>query len=93
MSQETTKAVGSGVQLMGIKFGLGKIASETFIASEPDFQEIKPLMSKTPLRFRVRFTPEQIEALQDKSDIEDAIDALKEPGGISLKDLKKNLGM
>lgn len=36
---------------------------------------------------------EALEALEDKIDLEDAIEALKEPGSIRLEDLKKELGL
>jgi prevent-host-death family protein len=36
---------------------------------------------------------EMLEALEDKIDLEDALKALKEPGFITLKALKKKLGI
>jgi prevent-host-death family protein len=36
---------------------------------------------------------ELLEALEDKMDLEDALKALKEPGTVRLKDLKKKLGI
>ena len=36
---------------------------------------------------------ELLEALEDKIDLEEALKALKEPGTIRLKDLKKKLGI
>jgi hypothetical protein len=36
---------------------------------------------------------EFLEALEDKIDLEEALKALKKPGSIRLKDLKKKLGI
>jgi len=36
---------------------------------------------------------ELLEALEDYFDLQDALKALKEPGGMSLKELKKRLGL
>ena len=36
---------------------------------------------------------ELLEALEDKCDLEDALKALKEPGGVALEDLEKQLGL
>jgi len=48
----------------------------------------KPAMAVVPAR-----DVELLEALEDKIDLEDALKALKQPGTIRLKDLKKKLGI
>jgi prevent-host-death family protein len=47
----------------------------------------KPAVAVVPAR-----DIELLEAIEDKIDLEDALKALKEPGAIRLKDLKKKLG-
>jgi len=48
----------------------------------------KPAVAVVPAR-----DVELLEAIEDKIDLEDALKALKEPGTIRLKDLKKKLGI
>jgi prevent-host-death family protein len=48
----------------------------------------KPAVAVVPAR-----DVELLEALEDKIDLEEALKALKEPGTIRLKDLKKKLGI
>jgi prevent-host-death family protein len=48
----------------------------------------KPAVAVVPVN-----DAELLEALEDKIDLEEALKALKEPGTIRLKDLKKKLGI
>jgi hypothetical protein len=78
----------------GTDFGI-EVAALTVEGQEPPFEEIKNLCSDIPLRF-YRYPPPDMDAagaLEDEADLHDALEALKEPGSISLDDFKKQLGI
>jgi len=90
------QAIGQGNGVDHCAFFLGpaflvKPASETVMTPEPDFEEIKHLLSDKPLKFYRRLTIEEVEALEDEIDLKDALKSLKEPGSVNLNDFKKKL--
>jgi len=96
MSKEMAQAIaqGNGAECCAILFGpafLVEPASETIVTPEPDFEEIKHLLSDRPLKFHRRPTIVELEALEDEIDVRDALKSLKEPGSINLNDFKKKL--
>jgi hypothetical protein len=98
MSKEVPQAVaqGSGAERCMILFGpsfLIEPASETVFMPEPDFEEIKHLLSDKPLKLGRRLTAMEEEALEDEIDLKDALKSLKEPGSINLDDFKKKLDL
>ena len=64
------------------------IANHVMIAGERVFikKNNKPAFALVPIK-----DVEILEALEDEVDLQDALKSLKEPGGISLKALKKKL--
>jgi hypothetical protein len=46
-----------------------------------------------PIRFSRIISTEDIQAIEDGIDVDEALDSLKEPGSISIEDLKKKLGL
>ena len=66
------------------------IANKVMIAKERIFisKNNKPAFAVVPVE-----DVETLEALEDIIDLKEAIKSLKEPGSISLKDLKKKLGI
>lgn len=96
MSKEMAQAIaqGNGVERCAIRFGPASLvepASETVATPEPDFEEIKELLSDRPLKFPRQLTNEELEALEDEADLRDALKSLKEPGSVNLNDFKKKL--
>jgi hypothetical protein len=96
MSKEMAQAIaqGNGAERCVILFGpdsLVEPASETIVTPEPDFEEIKDILSNKPLKFSRRLTIEEEEALEDEIDLKDALKSLKEPGSVNLNDFKKKL--
>ena len=67
--------------------------NDTLMTLNPDFEEIKDLCSERPLFFASRFRFEDDTAEEDREDIKNALESLKEPGSISLEDLEKELGL
>jgi hypothetical protein len=98
MSEEMTQAIaqGNGAERFAFFFGpafLIKPASETMVTQEPDFEEIKNLLSDRPLKFHRKLTNEELEALEDEADLRDALKSLKEPGSVNLNDFKNKLNL
>ena len=98
MSKEMAQAIaqGNGAERCTIFFGpsfLVEPASETVVTSEPDFEEIKHLLSDKPLKLHRRMTMEEMERLEDEIDLRDALKSLKEPGSVNLNDFKKKLDL
>jgi len=89
-------AQGNGAERFAFFFGpafLIKPASETMVTQEPDFEEIKNLLSDRPLKFHRKLTNEELEALEDEADLRDALKSLKEPGSVNLNDFKNKLNL
>jgi len=77
----------------GPTFGM-KVAAHTVQTPEPPFEDIKDLCSNAPLRFHRRpLYGDDTEILEDKADVTDALEALKEPGSVGLDEFKKQLGL
>ncbi len=79
----------------GPAFGM-KAAAHTVQTPEPPFEDIKDLCSNAPLRFyRPASTQnsDAIETLEDRIDLADAREALKEPGSVGLDEFKNQLGI
>jgi len=98
MSKEMAQTIaqGNGVEHCEILLGpafLVEPASETVATPEPDFEEIKDLLSDRPLKFHRRLTNEELEALEDEADLRDALKSLKEPGSVNLNEFKKKLDL
>jgi hypothetical protein len=98
MSKEMTQAIAQGNGAERVEFFFGRAfivepASETVVTKEPDFEEIKNLLSDRPLKFHRRLTNEELEALEDEVDLRDALKSLKEPGSVNLNDFKKKLNL
>lgn len=98
MNKEMAQSIaqGNGAERCEIFLGpafLVEPASETVVTPEPDFEEIKHLLSDKPLKFHRRMTIEEMEKLEDEIDLRDALKSLKEPGGINLNDFKKKLDL
>ena len=90
MNKEMAQAIaqGNGVERCAISFGPAFV-----VTPEPDFEEIKHLLSDRPLKFHRRMTMEEIERLEDEIDLRDALKSLKEPGSVNLNDFKKKLDL
>jgi len=67
--------------------------AETIATTQPNFDEFKDLCADTPLRFPRSLSTENMQAIEDEIDANEALDSLKEPGSISIEDLKKELGL
>jgi len=98
MHKEMAQAIAQGSETERYAIFLGpaffvKPASETVVTPEPDFEEIKKLLSDRPLKFHRRLTMEEIERLEDEIDLKDALKSLKEPGSVNLNDFKKKLDL
>ena len=98
MIKEMPQAItqGNGSEHCGIFFGpafLARAACETVVTPEPDFEEIKHLLSDRPLKVGRRLTILETEALEDEIDLNDALKSLKEPGSVNLNDFKKKLDL
>lgn len=98
MSKEMAQTIaqGNGAEHCEIFLGpafLVEPASETVATPEPDFEEIKELLSDRPLKFPRRLTIEEEEAMEDEIDLKDALKSLKEPGSVNLNDFKKKLDL
>jgi hypothetical protein len=98
MSKEMAQTIaqGNGTEHCEIFFGpafLVEPASETVATPEPDFEEIKELLSDRPLKFHRRLANEELEALEDEADLRDALKSLKEPGSVKLNEFKKKLDL
>ena len=98
MSKEMAQAItqGNGAERCVIRFGPASLVepvSETVVTPEPDFEEIKNLLSDRPLKFHRRLSHEELEALEDEADLRDALKSLKEPGSVNLNEFKKKLDL
>lgn len=98
MIKEMAQAIGqgNGAERCAIFFGpefLVKPVSETVLTPEPKFEDIRHLLSDKPLRAYRRPTMEEVEAIEDKIDLKDALKSLKEPGSVNLNDFKKKLDL
>jgi hypothetical protein len=98
MNKEMAQAIaqGNGAERCEIFLGpafLVEPASETVVTPEPDFEEIKHLLSDKPLKLHRRMTTEEMQKLEDEIDLRDALKSLKEPGSINLNDFKKKLDL
>jgi hypothetical protein len=98
MSKEMAQAIAQGNGVERFAFFLGPAlfiepSSETVVTQEPDFEEIKNLLSDRPLKFHRRLANEELEALEDEADLRDALKSLKEPGSVNLNEFKKKLDL
>jgi hypothetical protein len=96
MSKEMAEAIGQGIGAERCAIFLGssflvKPASETVVTPEPEFEDIKHLLSDKPLKSYRRLTSEEVEALEDEIDLKDALKSLEEPGSVNINDFKKKL--
>ena len=77
----------------GPGFGM-RVAAHTVEKHEPPFNDVKDLCSDLPMRFhRPPLSTDEGEILEDEADVADGLEALKEPGSVSLDDFKKQLGI
>ena len=58
-----------------------------------DLETVQRLSSDLPLVVSVELTEEQFQAIEDKIDIEEGMEMMNEEGGISVDDLRKELGL
>jgi len=98
MNKQMAQAIaqGNGVELCEIFLGpafLVEPVSETVSTPEPNFEEIKHLLSNRPIKLHRRMNIEEIERLEDETDLRDALKSLKEPGSVNLNDFKKKLNL
>jgi hypothetical protein len=98
MRSDMVESKGQSVETTcsGFSFGSGVLlqeVEETIVTMQPNFDEFKDLCTEMPLRFPRSLSAENLQAIEDEADINEAIDSLKEPGSISIEDLKKKLGL